>query len=228
MARSTPFKYALLILCLGVQNLLAQQADVIPPLPTSYASPPPDPETLPPPPPLDWAPLGPKDEGGDVGVGISISVPPPQGETPIAPPPSAVEVPVVDGVDPAQVEIAKPDVEIWRAESESPQIPVHFSNWLDKAYVTGTEPVWLRAQFNPLAAGKKVTVRAGRGIAVSGTATALTIPSSGEIVVQAQLTQGVDRSHINFYCNGTKTVLPVVRASLTKVEEKEAETGAGQ
>jgi len=202
---------------------------MLPPLPTLFASPPPDPGTLPPPPQLDWSPLGPKDEGGGGEPSATTIVPPPpQDETPIPPPPPVVEAPVIDGFDPAQMELAKPDVEVWRPESESPQIPSSFSNRLDTAYVTGTEPVWLKVQFNPLAAGKKVLVRAGRGIAVSGTGTPLTIPSNGECLVQAQLIEGVYRSHINFYCSGNKTVLPVVRASLAKVEDAEAATGGGQ
>ena len=149
-------------------------------------------------------------------------------DAPIAPPPPPIiETPLPGGPDPNAMELVRPEMEIWRGDSQWPQIPARFSNRLDPAYVTGTEPVWLRAQFNPLAAGKKVLVRAGLGITVNATGAALTISSSGECLVQAQLAEGFNRSHINFYCDGIKTVLPVLRAPLATVVAVEEETGGG-
>jgi hypothetical protein len=47
MARSTHLRYILLILCLGVANLPAQQAEMIPPpIPSVLPPEPPDPDTL--------------------------------------------------------------------------------------------------------------------------------------------------------------------------------------
>lgn len=200
-----------------------------PPLPSVYTPPPPDPDTLPPPPPLVWEPLVPKGSQEQSSPPSALSVPPPQPEASIAPPPPPVlETPLPGGPDPAEMELAKPEVEIWREQSEWPQIPPRRFNQLDLAYITGTEPVALRVQFNPLAAGKRVFIKPGRGITVNPPVAILTVSSSGECIISAELAEGLARSHIVFYCEGVKTVLPVVRASLAKVEEKEAETGGGE
>ena len=227
MARSTHFRYVLLILCLGAANLPAQQAEMIPPpIPSVLPPEPPDPDTLPVPPQLQWEPLGPKDEGGGEGAGAATALIPPAAEAdPViaAPPPPVADTPLPP--DPDAMDLVKPDVEIWRGDSEWPQVPARVSNRLDKAYVAGSEPVWLRAQFNPAAAGKKILVRPGRGITVNATGAALTVSPNGECLVQAQLAEGVNRSHVIFYCEGIKTVLPVVRASLSTVILMEEETG---
>ena len=229
MARSTLLSYVLLTLCLGAAHQPAQEPEMIPPpIPSVMPPEPPDPDALPAPPQLEWEPLGPTSVEGGGGAVLAVDVPPPLTETAIEPPPAPIaETPVAGLPDPEAVEMAKPQVEIWRDGSEWPQIPARTSNRLDKAYVTGTEPVWLRAQFNPAAAGKRVLVRPGRGIAIVGTGTALTISSSGECLVQAQLAEGFDRSHLIFYCDGIKTVLPVVRAPLATVIEAELGTGGG-
>ena len=228
MARSTHFRYVLLILCLAAANLPAQQADLLPPLPPSNAAPPPETDTLPPPPALQWESLTPPavEEGG--GVSATVDVPPPQLEAAIAPPPPPmVETPLPGAPDPAQMELAKPDVEVWRTESESPQIPPRVSNRLAPAYFTGTEPVVLRVQFSPLVAGKIVYVKPGLGITLEPPLALLTVSSSGECVFQARFAEGLPRSHFVFYCEGVKTVLPVIRGSLATVEAMEAGTGGG-
>jgi hypothetical protein len=143
----------------------------------------------------------------------------------MAPPPPPVIEPIVAGLpDAAEVELLQPDVEVWRQQSESPQVPTRRSNRLDQAFVTGTEPVTLRVQFNPAAAGKEVQVRPGRGVSI-GTTGVLTVSTTGECLVAAQLDEGVSRSHIIFYCEGVKTVLPVMRASLATVIQAEGEGG---
>jgi hypothetical protein len=219
-----------LILCLCVATVPAQDPGIIlPPLPSVMPPDPPDPETLPPPPQLEWEPLGPKDSGGVPGAIVVSPVPPPQAEAEIAPPPPPiVETPLPVGPDAGEIELAKPDVEIWRLEGDLPQIPARRSNRLDVAYMTGTEPVWLRVQFDPQAAGKSVYVRPGYGITVNPPRAILTVASNGECLVLAQLANGMNRSHLIFYCDGVRTVLPVMRAALPTVEAKEEETGGGQ
>jgi hypothetical protein len=219
-----------LILCLGTTQLPAQEPSMIPPpIPSVLPPDPPDPDTLPPPPQLEWAPLGPQgeeQEGGPPGV---IFVPPPQPEPSIAAPlPPAVEAPLPEAPDPAELELAVPEIEIWRPEGELPQVPERNSSRLDPAYVTGTAVVALRVQFDPLAAGKKVWVKPGRGMTINPPNPILTVAPSGECIVGAQLAEGFTRGHLIFYCENVKTVLPVVRASLAVVEEKEEETGGGQ
>ena len=199
----------------------------MPPLPPlgPATSPPPDPASLPPPPSLEWAPLGPKDSDDRPDPPREVVVPPPQPEVSLAPPPPPLtEIPLPAGPGAEEMELVQPDIEVWREESEFPQIPPRQSNRLEQAYVTGTEPVALRVQFSPLAAGKRVIVKAGEGITLTPPVTVMTISSSGECIVSAQLGDGLFQSHIIFYCEGVKTVLPVVRGSQALVEAKEEES----
>jgi hypothetical protein len=219
-----------LFLCLGAANVPAQEPQTIPPPPAIYYTvPPPDADTLPPPPQFTWDPLGPKDEGGAGNTVEQAIIPPPVAD-PVVPPPPPPIIETPGERDPNAMELVRPEVEIWRGDSQWPQIPARFSNWLNPAYVTGTQPVTLLVQFNSAAVGRKVLVRAGLGITVDATGSAPTITANGdhgEYFVQAQLAQGFNRSHVNFYCDGVKTVLPVVRASLATVEQVEEETGGG-
>jgi hypothetical protein len=201
MARSTHFRYVLLILCLVAPNLPAQDdPEMRPaPIPSIVPAPPPAADTLPPPPHIEWAPLGPKDEGDQGGLPTVVQVPPPLVETAIPPPPPpVVETPLTGQPDPAETELAKPDVEVWRPEGETPQIPERHPNQLDRAYITGTTPVLLRVQFDPLAAGKRVYVRPGKGVTVEMTGAALTVSPTGECVLSAQLEEDFPRGHIIF------------------------------
>jgi hypothetical protein len=188
-------------------------------------SPAPDPTSLPPPPALEWESLDPKDSGDRTDPPKVVSVPPPQPEASIAPaPPPVPETPISDAPTLGQLELATPDVQIWREDSISPQIPPRQMSQLSQAYVTGAEPVWLRVQFDPLMAGKNVYIMPGRGITLTPPDSVQFVSSAGECVVTAQLHENVLRSHVIFYCEGVKTILPVVRATLAKVEEKEGES----
>ncbi|HKP03957.1 MAG TPA: hypothetical protein VJU77_11445 [Chthoniobacterales bacterium] len=211
-----------IFLFLWPEHVLGQEP-LIPPLspPAILPPDPPDPDTLPPPPQLQWESLTPK--GGDdiSGGSVEAVIPPEQLETPIAPPPPPVTEIPLPAPDPAELVLAQPSVEVWRAGSESPQVPPRQFNKLDVAYVTGTEPVWLRVQFDPAAAGKTVYVKPSRGITLNPPMSQMTISGTGECLFLAQVPEDFTRSHIIFYCEGIKTVLPVVRASLEKVEEME-------
>jgi hypothetical protein len=207
------------------ERVPAQEPVIPPPIPSVLPPEPPDPDTLPPPAQQEWESLTPKgadDHSTDLGSG---DVAPPKDESPSQPPPPPVtEIPLPQP-DPAELVLTRPNVEIWRAASESPQVPPRQFNKLDDAYVTGTEPVWLRVQFDPLAAGKTVWVKPSRGIVLNPPVAKMTISGNGECLLLAQVAEDFTRSHIIFYCEGVKTVLPVVRASIEKVEEKE---GASQ
>ena len=207
------------VLCLGWANARAQEPVMVaPPIPSVIPPEPPDPDTLPPPPPLEWQSLVPKGAEAEQPPSVAVDVPPPVLETAIPqPPPAMVETPLPGLPDPSELERAKPDVEIWRPLSESPQVPERRSNKLAWAYVTGTEPATLRVQFDPLLAGKEVYVRPGFGITLSPSAPILTISATGECIIAAQIAEGIDRSHITFYCEGVKTVLPLMRAPLATV-----------
>lgn len=214
-----------LTLCLGWANAPAQEPEMrAPPIPSILPTPPPDPDTLPAPPELEWAPLAPKGSGPAQVPAETISIAAPEPEASIAPPaPPLVETPLPGAPDPSQIELVKPDVEVWREESENPQIPARQFNQLTQAYIAGTDPVVLRVQFNPLAAGKLVYVKPGPGITIYPPGTSLTVSSSGECIVSAQLAASPSRSHIIFYCEGIKTVLPVVRAPLAVVVAAEGD-----
>jgi hypothetical protein len=215
-----------LVLGFGAANVPAQELEMrAPPIPEVIPSPPPDPDNLPPPPQLQWDSLTPKgaeDQGALVEADPVAAAEP---EPSIAPPPPPVLEPVGGLPDPAEAELVKPDVEIWRQESESPQVPARRSNRLDQAFVTGTAPVTLRVQFSPAAAGKKVYVRPGEGLNIGANDRVLTVSPAGDCLIAAQLAEDVSRSHINFYCEGVKTILPVSRASLATVIQAEEEGG---
>jgi hypothetical protein len=198
------------------------QIPVVPaPIPSVLPPEPPDPDTLPPPAQQEWESLTPKGAEDVSGGGAVDVVPPEEKETPIAPPPPPVTEIPLPPPDPAELVLDQPNVEIWRSQSQSPQIPPRQFNKLDEAYVTGTEPVWLRVQFDPLAAGKTVWVKPSRGIILDPPVPKMTISANGECLFLAQVAPDFTRSHIIFYCEGIKTVLPVVRASLEKVEAME-------
>lgn len=219
------FFFAVLLVFLSSPHAPAQAPSIAAP-PLDFAiSPAPNPNSLPPPPPLEWESLDPKDSGDRTDPPRVVTIPAPQPEASIAPaPPPVPETPLSAAPTLEQLELAKPDVEIWREESISPQVPPRQMSQLSQAYVTGAEPVWLRVQFDPLMSGKNVYIMPGRGITLTPPDSVLTVSSTGECLVMAQLHENVLRSHVMFYCEGVKTVLPVVRATLVKVEEKEGES----
>jgi hypothetical protein len=208
-----------IVLSLWSANASAQELEMrAPPIPSVIPPPPPDPDTLAAPPQLQWEPLVPKGLEERGSPAEAVAAPPPDPEPSIAPPPPPVSETIVEGLpDPAELELLKPDVEIWRQQSESPQAPTRGINRLEQAFVTGTEPVTLKVQFSPAAAGKQVYVRPGRGLSIGINDGLLTVSTAGECLVAAQLDEGFDRSHIIFYCDGVKTVLPVTRAALATV-----------
>jgi hypothetical protein len=232
MSKFSHLRYFLLVIPLLVCAAAATAQDAAmmrPPIPDVLPPEPPDPYTLPAPPQLQWTSLPPRDEEDQRSITPPEDVPPAKEEevTIPPPPPPVIETPLPGGANPADIELANPEVEIWRGESEWPQIPERRSNRLDTAYVTGTEPVWLRAQFDTRAAGMNVYVKPDRGITLNPPVSILTVSSNGECLVLAELKEGVDQSNVVFYCQGMRTVVPVRRSSLTTVIAAEEETGGG-
>lgn len=213
-----------LFLCLCVVSVPAQEFELsAPPVPEVMPEPPPDPDTFPQPPELEWTELEPNSAVAPPSGPTSPSVPPPALEAFIPPPPPPEFETAVEGLPSlAEIELAQPNVEIWRDGGKSPQIPERQFNQLKQAYVTGTEPVVLRVQFDPLAAGKQVFVKAGNGLTLNPEVVIMTVSSTGECIVSAQLGENLARSHIIFSCEGVTTILPVVRASVGTVEQAEA------
>jgi hypothetical protein len=97
-------------------------------------------------------------------------------------------------------------------------------NKLTPSYLTGTDSVWVRVQFTKADAGKWVFVKPGPGITLDPPDPKVTVPESGECLFAAQIAEGVERSHVIFYCQGVKTVMPVVRAPVEAVRNMEALT----
>lgn len=98
---------------------------------------------------------------------------------------------------------------------------------MDPAFVTGTEPVTVKLQFDPLSAGEQVTVIAARGILLVPPQQVLTISAAGDCTFLAQLVTGAPRGHLITYCKNVRTVVPLQRAPLAVVQAAEAQSGGG-
>lgn len=155
-----------------------------------------------------------------------MPVPPPV--TPLPPLPRPPEPPAARPLsrpDVAEIQRLTPRVEIWRANGQRPQVPMRRRERMEQALVTGTEPATIRLQFNPRAAGERITVIGARGLLLDPPEQVLTVPASGECLVTAQLVQGAPRGHLLVYCKMIKTVVPLSRAPIARVQAEEARTG---
>ena len=201
---------------------------VPPPIPAIAAEPPPDPETLPPPPALEWAPLVPAAPAQSANPPQALAIPAPQPEDELPPPPVPATLSFVPGAQGEPLEKGTAEIEVWREASESPQMPARHGAQFKETYVTGTEPVVVRLQFDPLAAGKIVIVRPDPGTTVIPPGTDFEIGPTGECVISVALAQNCRMSRVNVYCDGFRTALPLSRAPLAVVQAHEALTEGGQ
>lgn len=96
---------------------------------------------------------------------------------------------------------------------------------MERALVTGTEPVTIVLRFNPQSAGEQVTVIAASGILLNPPQQVLTISARGECAFQAQLAEGTPRGHLITYCKNVRTVVPLQRAPLSAVQAWETQPG---
>ena len=78
----------------------------------------------------------------------------------------------------------------------------------DPAFVTGTNPMTLRLQFNPTAAGERVVVTAANGFSLNPPEQVLTVSFRGDCQISGQLAEGASRGHILIRCKMVKTVVP--------------------
>jgi hypothetical protein len=115
-------------------------------------------------------------------------------------------------------------IEVWRPESSSPQKPVRRGRRFELAYVIGTQPVVMRLQFDPQAAGKAVVVLPGPGVTIDRSETGFFIGSNGQLIVSVRLDGSFRRSDLTLYCVGVKTKLALSRAPQEVVEAEEAKT----
>lgn len=220
-----------LVFCLGTANTFAQEPQMIaPPLPAVWAQPPPDPDTLPPPPELQWEPMPPPAPAQPAdAVPQALNVPAPEPEIEVAPPPVPAPASFVPGAGSAEGMVkGTEEIEVWRAESVSPQMPARHGPRFEKSYIEGTDPVAVRLHFDPLAAGKKVIVRPDRGVTVTPPETEFEVGPTGECVISVALAANFHRSQVSVYCDGFRTSLPLSRAPLAVVEAHEALTEGGE
>lgn len=124
--------------------------------------------------------------------------------------------------------MAVPEVEVWRSQSSTPQIPARRHRRFDLAYVVGKEPALVRLRFHPLAAGQAVVVQPGPGVTVYPPDTELRVERNGECVVSIALDGNFIRSDFNVHCCGVKTKVPLERASVEIVEAREASGRSGR
>ena len=118
-----------------------------------------------------------------------------------------------------------PRIEIWRPNAQRPQLPARHGTVTDHVFVTGTDPVTLRLQFNPSAANERVLVIAANGFSIDPAQQVLTVSLFGECLVSGQLAEGASRGHIVVRCKMIVTQVPISRAPLAIVEAEEERTG---
>jgi hypothetical protein len=123
--------------------------------------------------------------------------------------------------DPIQIQRLTPIVEVWRAGALSPQVPIRRGRYWESVYIADNEPVMIRLQFDPLARGKTVVVRPGRGAILDPPTEVLQIRPTGECVVAVRLEENAPAGHITFHCGGLMTTLPLSRHSLARVQANE-------
>jgi hypothetical protein len=205
----------------------AQEAELAPPpLPEFATGPPPDPESLESPPSLEWEPLEPREEQETSVAPLEplVVLPPEPEELPDQPPVSE-PLPGED-LDP---EKARPEEsEIWRQESQFPQMPTRQGAQFDPVYITGSESVLVRLQFDPVAAGSAVVVKPGPGVTVDPPETEFYVGPTGECIVSVALDGSFPRTDMNVYCLGIRTKVPLAQASLAEVVAVEEATGGGR
>jgi hypothetical protein len=85
----------------------------------------------------------------------------------------------------------------------------------------------VRLQFDPLARGKTVVVRPGKGVILDPPTEVLQVQPTGECVVAMRLEPNASRGHVTFHCNGLMTTLPLGRRSLASVQANENATAEG-
>lgn len=152
-------------------------------------------------------------------------VPPPNPAPTLPPPPGQTIVRPSQRLDVAEVQRLTPRVEIWRPNGQRPQVPARRGRVMDTGFVTGTELVTLRLQFDPRAAGERVRVFGGNSLSLNPPEQVLIVSPRGECLVTGQLSPGMSRGHVIFYCGMIKTVVPLTRAPLAKIEAEETRTG---
>lgn len=150
-----------------------------------------------------------------------IPVPPPQPAAKLPAPPIPPRAQLTFPRTALERQRVTPAIEVWRAGAHTPQLPARRGNYITPAYVADNQPVMVRVQFDPLARGKTVVVRPGRGAILEPPTEVLQIRPTGECVVTVRLEENAPRGHVTFHCDGLMTTLLLSRRSLASVQANE-------
>lgn len=112
-------------------------------------------------------------------------------------------------------------MEVWRAGAVSPQVPVRHGKYMERASLARNEPVIIRLRFDPLVAGKIVTVMASAAVILDSPQSGLPVGLTGDCAVNLRLSDGFTRGYVNFYYEGLQTTLPLSLASSSVVAAQE-------
>jgi hypothetical protein len=96
-------------------------------------------------------------------------------------------------------------------------VPARRGHYVAEAYVSDSNPVLVRLQFDPAARGSGVFVRPGRNAVLDSNPTNLRINGAGECLVTLHLADGADTGHVAFHCAGLMTTVSLTRASESRV-----------
>ncbi len=92
---------------------------------------------------------------------------------------------------------------------------------MERVYITGTDPVMIQLQFDPLVAGQIITVTASSGIILDPPPTTLAVQSTGDCAVTLSLRDGYTHGFVSFSCDGLQTTLPLSLATSAVVTANE-------
>ena len=148
-------------------------------------------------------------------------MPPPQPVRQLPPPPIPPRIQPTFPRTALERQRVTPAIEVWRAGAPTPQLPARRGNYVAPAYIADNQPVLVRLQFDPLARGKAVVVRPGRGAILDPPTEVLQIRPTGECVVTVRLEERAPRGHVTFHCDGLMTTLLLSRRSLALVQANE-------
>jgi hypothetical protein len=104
-----------------------------------------------------------------------------------------------------------PEIQIWRADSLTPELPARHGKQAGPVAVGINEVVIVRLQFGLLASGKSLVVTASGGVVLDPPQPILAIQPSADRAISVRLSEGYSSGAIRFYCEGISTTLTLSR-----------------
>jgi hypothetical protein len=149
--------------------------------------------------------------------------PPPRPEMPVPAPPAPPPLAVRSNGNVAANLV--PRVEVWHNTSTGPQTPNLHGRHFQTVYLIETQKATVRLKFPSGAAGTVVVIKAGPGVTLDPPQAQLQIGPGGQCVISLALDSTFAQSNIEIYYLGSRTRLPLSRASAATVAAAEARTG---